>query len=63
MVEYYRAAKGKAPVLKYRYYISSADLTPEQVGNAIRADWGIESMHWIIIRKPNRPSKMVGFYL
>ncbi|GHY54050.1 transposase [Vibrio cholerae] len=42
------AAKGKAPVLEYRYYISSADLTPEQAGNAIRAQWGIESMHWIL---------------
>ncbi|MDQ2195052.1 ISAs1 family transposase, partial [Vibrio sp. A14(2019)] len=48
MVENYRAAKGKAPVLEYRYYISSADLTPEQAGNAIRAHWGIESMHWIL---------------
>jgi len=48
MVENYRVAKGKAPVLEYRYYISSADLTPKQAGNAIRAHWGIESMHWIL---------------
>lgn len=27
MVENYRAAKGKAPELEYRYYISSVDLT------------------------------------
>ncbi|MCM0151465.1 ISAs1 family transposase, partial [Photobacterium galatheae] len=48
MVENYRAAKGKESELEYRYYISSAELTPEQAGNAIRAHWGIESMHWIL---------------
>jgi len=48
MVENYRATKGKEPELEYRYYISSAELTPEQAGNAIRAHWGIESMHWIL---------------
>lgn len=48
MVENYRAAKGKEPELEYRYYISSAELTPEQAGEAIRAHWGIESMHWIL---------------
>ena len=34
--------------LEYRYYISSAELTPEQARDAIRAHWGIESMHWIL---------------
>lgn len=48
MIENYRAAKGKAPELEYRYYISSAKLSPEQAGDAIRAHWGIESMHWIL---------------
>ncbi|MFI3245849.1 MAG: ISAs1 family transposase [Ferrimonas sp.] len=48
MVENYRATKGKAPELEYRYYISSAELTPEQAREAIRAHWGIESMHWIL---------------
>ncbi len=49
MVENYRVAKGKAPELEYRFYISSTDnLTPEQAGNAIRAHWGIESMYWIL---------------
>ena len=47
MVESYRAGKGKEPELEYRYYISSAELTPEKAGDAIRAHWGIESMHWI----------------
>lgn len=48
MVEHYRVAKGKEAELEYRYYISSADLTAEQAGNAIRAHWGIESMHWVL---------------
>ncbi len=48
MVENLRTAKGKAPELEYRYYISSAELTPEQAGDAIRAHWGIESMHLIL---------------
>lgn len=48
MVENYRAAKGKEPELEYCYYISSAELSPEQAGSAIRAHWGIESMHWIL---------------
>lgn len=48
MVEQYRAAKGKEAELEYRYYISSAELTAEQAGDAIRAHWGIESMHWIL---------------
>lgn len=48
MVENFRATKGKAPELEYRYYISSKELTPEQAGQAIRAHWGIESMHWIL---------------
>ncbi|EGU41508.1 hypothetical protein VIS19158_10002, partial [Vibrio scophthalmi LMG 19158] len=34
MVENYRATKGKAPELKYRYYISSAELTSEQAREA-----------------------------
>lgn len=29
-------------------YISSVELTPEQARNAIRAHWGIESMHWTL---------------
>ncbi len=31
-----------------RYFISSAVLTPERAANAIRAHWGIESMHWVL---------------
>ena len=48
MVESYRAEKGKLPTLEYRYYISSKALSAEQAGQAIRAHWGIESMHWVL---------------
>ena len=48
MVENYRLQKGKAPEVERRYYISSKVLTAEQAGQAIRAHWGIESMHWIL---------------
>lgn len=29
-----------------RYFISSAALTPERAAEAVRAHWGIESLHW-----------------
>lgn len=48
MVESFRMEKGKTPKVEHRYYISSKDLTSEQAGQAIRAHWGIESMHWIL---------------
>lgn len=31
-----------------RYYISSAQLTPERAAQAIRGHWGIESLHWML---------------
>jgi predicted transposase YbfD/YdcC len=31
-----------------RYFISSALLTPQRAAEAIRAHWGIESMHWVL---------------
>jgi predicted transposase YbfD/YdcC len=31
-----------------RYFISSATLTPERAAEAIRAHWGIESLHWVL---------------
>jgi predicted transposase YbfD/YdcC len=31
-----------------RYYISSAALSPQQAGDAIRGHWGIESLHWVL---------------
>lgn len=31
-----------------RYFISSALLTPHRAAEAIRAHWGIESLHWVL---------------
>ena len=31
-----------------RYFISSALLTPQRASEAIRAHWGIETMHWVL---------------
>lgn len=31
-----------------RYFISSATLTPERAAEAVRAHWGIESLHWVL---------------
>jgi predicted transposase YbfD/YdcC len=48
MVESFRAIKGKAVSLEYRYYISSKMLSAEQAISATREHWGIESMHWVL---------------
>jgi predicted transposase YbfD/YdcC len=48
MVESFRAVKGKAASLEYRYYISSKVLSAEQALSATREHWGIESMHWVL---------------
>jgi predicted transposase YbfD/YdcC len=40
---------GQKELLAYRYYISSALLTPEQFGKATRGHEGIESkLHWVL---------------
>jgi predicted transposase YbfD/YdcC len=31
-----------------RYFISSALLTPERAAEAVRAHWGVESLHWVL---------------
>jgi predicted transposase YbfD/YdcC len=31
-----------------RYFISSALLTPQRAAQAIRAHWGVESLHWVL---------------
>lgn len=46
MVEHFRKEKGKNATLEQRYYISSRVLTAIEAGEAARAHWGIESMHW-----------------
>jgi predicted transposase YbfD/YdcC len=48
MVEYFRAEKGKSISHEQRYYICSKELTSGEAGDAVRAYWGIESMHWIL---------------
>ncbi|MDD9156723.1 ISAs1 family transposase [Aliivibrio sp. S4TY2] len=48
MVENFRFEKGKKLDLKYRYYISSKELTAEQAANVVREHRGIESMHWVL---------------
>ena len=45
----YRLEKGKPPQLEQRYFISSAPLDDEQLGDAVRGHWGIEnSLHWVL---------------
>jgi predicted transposase YbfD/YdcC len=39
--------RGKATT-ETRYFISSARLSPERAAEAIRAHWGIESLHWVL---------------
>lgn len=39
--------RGKATE-ETRYFISSARLTPQRAAEAIRAHWGIESLHWVL---------------
>lgn len=48
MVENFRLEKGKDIDLEYRYYISSKELSAEQAATAVRENWGIESMHWVL---------------
>ena len=45
----YRIEKMKKISMEYRYYISSAELTPEQFSSAVRGHWAIEnSLHWVL---------------
>lgn len=48
MVTSFRTEKGKATSLEYRYYISSKKMSAEQVSDAVREHWAIESMHWVL---------------
>jgi predicted transposase YbfD/YdcC len=63
-IESERIVQGK-PSIEIRYYISSLSTTPQEFLEAVRAHWGVESMHWILdvafsedacrIRKGNGP--------
>ncbi|MGU5727256.1 ISAs1-like element ISAeme1 family transposase, partial [Aeromonas caviae] len=45
----YRIENMKKFSMEYRYYISSAELTPEQFASAVRGHWAIEnSLHWVL---------------
>lgn len=45
----FRQIKGKAPELNYRYHISSALLSEEQLAKAVRGHWAIENnLHWVL---------------
>ena len=45
----YRIENMKKFSMEYRYYISSAELTPEQFSSAVRGHWAIEnSLHWVL---------------
>ncbi|HYA72212.1 MAG TPA: ISAs1 family transposase [Roseiarcus sp.] len=39
--------RGKATT-ETRYFLSSAKLSPQRAGEAIRAHWGVESLHWVL---------------
>ena len=45
----YRQMRGKEPELTYRYHISSARLSEQQLADAVRAHWAVEnSLHWVL---------------
>jgi predicted transposase YbfD/YdcC len=45
----YRIENREKISMEYRYYISSAELTPEQFSSAVRGHWAIEnSLHWVL---------------
>ena len=60
---------GKPSELELRYYISSRELTAEELASAVRAHWGIENrLHWMLdvnfgedgspVRKDNAPQNL-----
>lgn len=64
-----RKVGDKESDLERRYYISSRDLSAEQLATAVRAHWGIENrLHWVLdvsfgedgstVRKDNAPQNL-----
>lgn len=64
-----RNVGGKESGLERRYYISSRELSAEQLATAVRAHWGIENrLHWVLdvsfgedgstVRKDNAPQNL-----
>lgn len=49
LVASWRSVGGKAGELEQRYYISSRELSPEELATAVRAHWAVENqLHWIL---------------
>lgn len=64
-----RVVGDKASDLEQRYYISSRDLSADQLATAVRSHWGIENrLHWVLdvsfgedgktLRKDNAPQNL-----
>ena len=64
-----RQVKGKTSELEQRYYISSRNLAPSALAEAVRSHWAIENqLHWVLdvtmredastIRKDNAPENL-----
>jgi predicted transposase YbfD/YdcC len=64
-----RLVKGAPAKVEERYYISSRELSAQQLGQAVRAHWGIENrLHWMLdvcfgedgccVRKDNAPQNL-----
>ena len=46
-----RQVKGKTSELEQRYYISSRNLAPSALAEAVRSHWAIENqLHWVLVR-------------
>lgn len=69
LVDSFRVVGGKPSELEQRYYISSRELSAEELAAAVRAHWGIENrLHWILdvnfgedgcmVRKDNAPQNL-----
>lgn len=69
LVDSLRAISGKPSAPEQRYYISSRELTAEELAQAVRAHWGIENrLHWMLdvnfgedgcrVRKDNAPQNL-----
>lgn len=49
MVASLRQVGGRRSELEQRYYLSSREMTPEEMAKAIRAHWAVENkLHWML---------------
>lgn len=56
-----RQVKGKTSELEQRYYISSRNLAPSALAEAVRSHWAIENqLHWVLVSRCGRtPARSV----